>query len=86
MKNIIILILGILFVITVFFGVKASSEGMTLVALNEKAQELQQQNQELKDQIVSSTSLSQVAKQSDSLGLIKPEKYVYLTQQGIALR
>lgn len=86
MKNIIILILGILFVTTIFFGVKASSQGMALVTLNEKAQELTQQNHDLKDQIVSSTSLSQVAKQSDSLGLIKPEKYVYMTQQGIALR
>jgi hypothetical protein len=85
-KNITILFLGGLIVLTVFFAIKASSQGANLVDLEEESSRLVQENQELKDKIVKSTSLSQIAKQAENMGMVKPENYVYMSNQGIALR
>src|SRR5258708_33116673 len=86
MKNIIIVTLGVLLIATVFFAIEASAQGAILVSLENKAADLQSQNQELSDNLVAATSLSQINKEATNMGMARPEKFVYLTQQGIALR
>ncbi|CAN5307733.1 hypothetical protein BH10PAT1_BH10PAT1_4500 [soil metagenome] len=86
LKSIGIAVLSTLTIITIFFAVKASNEGSNLLQLEKQADELTQQNRELKDKIVNVSSLSQVSKMASSLGLDKPEKFVYISRQGIALR
>ncbi len=85
-KNLIILIIGILVVATVFFAIKASAEGQTLITLEDKAQALVAQNQELNSEIVNSTSLSQIAKAAQAMGMVQPEKYAYMKGTGVAMR
>ncbi len=79
-------IVFILFVATVFFAIKSSSQGANLVVLENKAVELEAQNQEIKDKIVASTSLTKIEKNADGLGMVKPEKFMYLKHDGVALR
>ena len=85
-SKVMIIVLGTLLVMTIFAAAKASAEGMTLISLETKHGELSEQNQELKRQLVTSASLSQVSKKADEIGMIKPEKFIYLTGSGIALR
>lgn len=75
-----------LFVATVFFAIKSSSQGANLVVLENKAMELEAQNQEVKDKIVGSTSLTKIEKDANDLGMVKPEKFIYLKHDGVALR
>ncbi|HWA51946.1 MAG TPA: hypothetical protein VG895_02770 [Patescibacteria group bacterium] len=85
-RNIIILVLIVLFVGTIFAAVEASAAGNKLVALENKYDELTQENQEMQDKLVGSTSLTSIAKEASSSGMISPEAYVYITNSGIALR
>ncbi len=80
------IIVFVLFVATVFFAIKSSSQGANLVVLENKAVELEAQNQEIKDKIVASTSLTKIEKNADDLGMVKPEKFIYLKHDGVALR
>lgn len=79
-------IVFVLFVATVFFAIKSSSQGANLVVLENKAVELEAQNQEIKDKIVASTSLTKIEKNANDLGMVKPEKFIYLKHDGVALR
>lgn len=86
MKKIIIPILTILLISTILVAVKATNEGSKLLTLEKRAAELEEENKELKNQIISKTSLTEIGKNADKLGLGKPEKFIYLTNSGIALR
>lgn len=79
-------ILGILIFAAVVFGVEAASQGSKLAALEEKEADLMTQNQELKDNLALYSSYSEVGKQAERLGMTKPEKFVYLMSEGVALR
>ncbi len=79
-------VLVCLTIATVFFAIKASAEGQTLITLEEKAQTLQTENQELNSEIVNSTSLSQIGKEAQAMGMIQPEKYAYMKGTGVAMR
>ncbi len=86
LQKIIIPILAILLVVTIVTAIKASSEGNTLVFLENKAADLEVQNRELKDKIVSSSSLTKIGENATSLGMSQPEKFIYMTREGLALR
>ncbi len=85
-QKIILPIIGVLLIATIITGVKASSRGLELLSLEQKGANLRQENQELKDKIVSSSSLTKIEKDAEKLGMKKPEKFVYMTNSGIALR
>ena len=85
-QKIIIPILGLLLVATILTGVKASDEGDKLVTLEKKSANLNQTNKELRDKIVSSSSLNEIEKNAQSLSMQKPEKFIYITNTGIAHR
>ena len=78
--------LGSLLVATVFFATKSSAQGMMLISLEDKAAGLEAQNQELKTQIVSSSSLLQIGKEAKNLKMGSPEKFVYLSNQVASIR
>ena len=80
------LVLTCLLVTTIFFAVKASTKGQTLITLENKAANLQDVNQELKQEIVGSTSLSQIGKAAETMGMTAPEKFFYMDRTGVALR
>jgi cell division protein FtsL len=84
--NLFVIILAILMVVTIFTAIKASGKGTDLVALEREASILREKNQELKDSIVTYSSLSEVKKIAEVNGMIHPERFVYMTNQGIAMR
>ena len=79
-------ILVSLIIATLFFAVKTSAEGAKLITLENASRQLQEENQELNDRIISSSSLTEVTKEANKIGMIKAENYLYMTGQGIALR
>lgn len=79
-------VLVCLVIATLYFAIKSTAEGGTLISLTDKEADLVGQNQELQAQIVSASSLSQISKTAQSLGMIVPEKYIYMGNQGVAMR
>ncbi len=79
-------LLSFLIVITVFLATRASAEGVKLTVLENESTVLLEKNQELNDKIISSTSLSEVSKVASGSGMIKPENFLYITGNGIAMR
>ena len=71
---------------TILAGVKATNQSSKLLLLEKKAAELEEENRELKDKIITKTSLTQINNKAKDLGLDKPEKFIYMTNSGIALR
>ncbi len=80
------IVLTSLVIVTVFFAVKATVLGQKLVALENKAAELTEANQELGTQIVTSTSLSQIGRDAKNMGMANPTHFIYMTHDGVALR
>ena len=80
------IVISILLVVTIFFAIGASAKGANLAKLEDESAKLTAENQELQDQIVAKSSLSQIEKQAVALGMGKPEKYIYINGNGIALR
>ena len=88
-KKILTIISGMvtcLVVLTIFLATKASSQGMKLISLENEAMQLTEKNQELNDKIISTSSLMAVAKEASLSGMIKPENFLYITGNGIAMR
>lgn len=81
-----VFILGALIVAAVFFGVKAASLGGQLAKLEAKENDIALANQEIKKNLALYSSYTEVSKQAEKLGMEKPEKFVYLTSEGVALR
>lgn len=79
-------VIGVLIVAAVIFGVRAASLGTKLATLEEKERSLVQENQEIKKNLALYSSYTEVAKSAEKLGMEKPEKFVYLTSEGVALR
>jgi cell division protein FtsL len=85
-KKLVVPVLGLLLVATILTAVKASAQGGNLVALENEAASLKEQNKDLEDKIVAAGSLTQIDKKAAAMGMKTPEKFIYLTQQGLALR
>lgn len=85
-KKFVIPVLALLLVATILTAVKASAQGGNLVALENKADSLKEQNKNLEDQIVAASSLTQIGKKAVTMGMASPEKFIYLNAQGLALR
>ncbi len=91
MKNkklqlILVSMLTCLIVATIFLATKASAEGSRLIALENESSHLLEANHELNDKIISSTSLTEVSKEASISSMIKPENFLYITGNGIAMR
>ena len=78
LSNLMVIVVALLFVATIITAIKSATAGSLLVNLENQANQIEEQNVEIKNQIVLSTSLSQISKQVDSMNMIRPEKFVYL--------
>jgi cell division protein FtsL len=79
-------VLLILLTAAILVGIKATDESNKLASLENKKSQLEQTNRDLKDKIIQSASLTQIGNSAKMIGLDRPEKFVYLTNDGIALR
>ena len=86
LQRIIGIVLTTLTIVTVFFAIKASAEGQTLIDLENKAANLQAENDQINSEIVNSTSLSAIGKEAQATGMISPQKYAYMKGTGVAMR
>ncbi|OGM31233.1 hypothetical protein A2630_04390 [Candidatus Woesebacteria bacterium RIFCSPHIGHO2_01_FULL_44_10] len=76
-KKIIILV-SLLAVATVILAIDSSAKGAVLASLENESVTLEKENRQLKDDLVSATSLTNTQKIAEEAGLIKPEKIIYL--------
>lgn len=70
--------LTFLFLTTILLAVASSSNGAKLVEVEQEISRLEEENRNLKQAIVSKSSLSEVAKKAEELGFVKPEEILYL--------
>jgi len=79
-------VVTLLLIATVGTAVAASAEGARLIELENKAADLSEQNKELNDEIVNSSSLMQIGKVAAASGLTQPDHFVYMNGTGVAMR
>lgn len=78
----IILILAVpLVAASIFLTVEMASSGAELSFLESDEAALKSENQRLEAELISASSLSQFENIYESLGFIKPEKIIYITEE-----
>ena len=75
-----LVLVGALFVLVVFFSIQTSSLGATLVKLEERQNELVKLNRSLSDKLVKTNSLTSADQRAEELGFTKPHTIVYLNK------
>ena len=70
--------------LTVFLGISAAGYGARLSLLERKIHELETQNKDLSQELVSSTSLQELSSKVSELGFIKPTNIVYVSNSLVA--
>lgn len=74
----------VIFVVsTVVLAIDAASFGAKLHSLEEKEAELEIENKDLSDMMISGTSVGELSVKSEELGFSKPEKIVYITEDRV---
>lgn len=63
---------------TIFLAIESSAYGAQLVNLEQKIASIESQSQELRSELVTSTSLAKIAEDAQRLGMVKPEKLTYI--------
>ena len=72
-------------VLTIYLTIQTVTSGAKLAHLEKQEQELTQENSQLNDELVKSSSLTAVSETAEELGFAKPEKIIYATQDdGVA--
>ncbi|HEX6977308.1 MAG TPA: hypothetical protein VF185_03040 [Patescibacteria group bacterium] len=66
---------------TILLTIESSAQGATLTALETKVNQIESQNQELRSDLVVSTSLAKVGEEASKIGMVKPEKLTYLSNE-----
>lgn len=74
--------LMVLVVVGVAVSIGLSSKGSELLRLEKMISEVNTRNREIKMEMVSESSLTKIAQRADQMGMIKPEKVIYLGQGG----
>lgn len=71
---------------SIFLTVEMASSGTELSFLESQEAALKSENQRLGAELVSASSLSQFENTYESLGFIKPEKTIYITEEEAVAR
>lgn len=66
---------------SIFMTVEMASSGAELSKLEKEEVELRAENQRIGAELISASSLSQFESTYESLGFIKPEKTIYITEE-----
>lgn len=72
-------LLILLVVACVFLTIKSAASGAKLASLEMEIISYQEKNQQLTNQLVMASSLTEIAQKAEELGLVEPEDVVYLT-------
>jgi hypothetical protein len=72
-------LLVLLVVACVFLTIKSAASGAKLASLEMEIISYQEKNQQLTNQLVMASSLTEIAQKAEELELIEPEDVVYLT-------
>lgn len=73
--------IGFFLAAQVFFTIQTSSAGATLSHLEEKAENLRDENKRISQELVVSTSLSKLGERSEEMGFSKSGEIVYLDKE-----
>lgn len=82
----IIIVLGVLLAATIIVSLKAGSKGDKLVLLENEQNTLQDENQDLKDNLVAVSSLTRIEKIASDSGMITPDSFLYVSSNSVAMR
>lgn len=66
---------------TIFLTIEAATSGAKLANLEQKANLLARDNENLEQQLVTSSSLTDLGKKADELGFAKPQSVLYISNQ-----
>jgi len=81
-KRVLIFIAGGAFVaVATFLIVEVASSGAALAKLDNEEAALVSENQYLSDELVRASSLATFEKNAESLGFVKPEKTLYISEK-----
>jgi cell division protein FtsL len=72
---------AMLVVTSVFVSISSASKGSELMEIEREMQDMSARNQQLKMEMISGTSLKYIAERADELGMVRPEKIMYLNQE-----
>lgn len=76
-----LLLFACAFLAKIFTANIHAGEGIETAQVREKGAKLQLENARLNNEIVSVSSLTEIAEKSEDLGLVKPQNVVYITQE-----
>ena len=74
---------AILIFVQVFYIVQTATMGATLADLEHKHENLSSQKTQLMQELVGSTSLTDLEKDADKLGFVKPGNRIFLTTEDV---
>ncbi len=78
--------LGLLVILTILFTIELTSKGNELLKYEEEKKAFQIENRELTSLLISNTSLVRIKKKAEELGMVKPEKVIYLIQEELVAK
>ena len=69
--------LVVLLIIEVYFAILFSSKGTLIAQLEQENNALLEENEKLTNSLVTNTSLAKVSQTAETMGLTKPENFLY---------
>lgn len=78
MPKIMVVFLVLFALATIFLAIESFAQGAQLVGLESKEAQIESQNEELRSQLVTSTSLSKISDEAQQMGMIVPGKLIYI--------
>ncbi len=73
--------IGLFIVVSIFFTIQTATSGAELSQLEHHQGQLSKENQELKSEIIRSSSLTDIGDSAEELGFIKPQKVFYISEE-----
>lgn len=77
---ILVLPIAIFGIITVFFAIQSGASGAKLTMLESEIRQLGRENKDLSDELVNSTSLSEISRSTEERGFTTPSEIVYVSR------
>lgn len=78
--------IGVFVIFNIFFTIQISTSGAELSDFQREKDRLLQENQDLERQIIRLSSLRNLEKDAESLGFIKPQKVIYITEDQVVAK
>jgi len=74
-------VLALFVVVTVFFAIEFSTLGAYVAALEKEESDLVREKQDLSNQLINSSSLSEMGEKAEELGFKKPDEVIYISEK-----